>query len=149
VAAKRLVVDANILARAVLGVRARSLLERYSAETAFFVPEHAIAEVREHLNAILLKRRLPVDRAIEVFEQIRGFLHELPSGFYVEHEAAARARLADPDDWPVLACSLLLECPIWTEDRDFFGTGVATWTSNRVEIFLEAVAEGLDTPAKG
>jgi hypothetical protein len=26
--------------------------------------------------------------------------------------------------------------PFWTEDRDFFGTGVATWTSDRVEIYL-------------
>ncbi|MBI4874020.1 MAG: hypothetical protein HY822_05230, partial [Acidobacteria bacterium] len=26
--------------------------------------------------------------------------------------------------------------PIWTEDTDFFGCGVATWTSSRVEMFL-------------
>lgn len=90
-AAKRLVIDANILARAVLGVRARSLLERYSEQTAFFVPEHAIAEVQEHLATILLKRRLPVDRANEVFEQLRGFVQELPLAFYAEQEAAAKA----------------------------------------------------------
>ena len=27
-------------------------------------------------------------------------------------------------------------CPIWTEDRDYFGAGVATWTSDLVEIYL-------------
>jgi predicted nucleic acid-binding protein len=40
------------------------------------------------------------------------------------------------DDWPVVALALLLECPIWTEDADFFGTGVATWTSNRVHLYF-------------
>ena len=135
-AAKRLVLDANILVRAVLGVRARGLLERYATETAFFVPEHAIAEVQEHLPAILLKRRLPTEPALSVLERVRVVLQELPLPFYADREAQARARLADPEDWPVLACALVLDCPIWTEDRDFFGTGVATWTSDRVEIYL-------------
>ncbi len=26
-----------------------------------------------------------------------------------------------------------------TEDTDFFGTGVAIWTTNRIEIFLNAL----------
>ena len=42
----------------------------------------------------------------------------------------------DPDDWPILAAALALDCPIWTEDRDFFGVGVATWTSDLVEIYM-------------
>lgn len=57
---------------------------------------------------------------------------------YQEQEAQARARIErrDADDWPVIACALLLECPIWTEDNDFFGAGVSTWTSDRVELYL-------------
>jgi predicted nucleic acid-binding protein len=57
---------------------------------------------------------------------------------YAPFEAIARARLArrDEDDWPVLATALALRSPIWTEDTDFFGCGVATWTSDRVEIYL-------------
>ena len=35
-----------------------------------------------------------------------------------------------------LACALALEYPIWTEDMDFFGVGVATWTTNHVELYL-------------
>ncbi len=137
-AAKRLVLDANILARAVLGVRVRGLIEHYAADVALFVPESAIGEAQEHLPTIFLKRRLPADQALGVFESVRDFLHELPLAFYVDQEEQARARLADPEDWPVLACALVLDCPIWTEDRDFFGTGVATWTSDRVEIYLGA-----------
>ena len=57
---------------------------------------------------------------------------------YGDYEVEARKRLGtrDPEDWPILASALALDCPIWTEDTDFFGCGVATWTSNRVEIFL-------------
>ncbi len=57
---------------------------------------------------------------------------------YGPFEAGARQRLQkrDEDDWPVLATALALECPIWTEDADFFGAGVATWTTDRVELLL-------------
>ena len=57
---------------------------------------------------------------------------------YGEFEAEARERLGkrDPDDWPVLAAVLAMQCPIWTEDTDFFGCGVLAWTSDRVRVFL-------------
>ena len=47
-----------------------------------------------------------------------------------------RLRGRDESDWPILATALGLACAVWTEDADFFGTGVAVWTTNRVEIFL-------------
>lgn len=135
---KRLVLDANILIRAVLGVRARSLIEQYAGPVDLFVPGSAIAEVQEHLPAILSKRGVPAEPAVTVFERMRPFIHELPESLYAAQELDAKERLAsvDVEDWPVLACALGLECAIWTEDRDFFGTGVATWTSDRVEIYL-------------
>lgn len=57
---------------------------------------------------------------------------------YSAFEQMARRRLAgrDQEDWPVLAAALALNCPIWTEDTDFFGAGIATWTTDRVELFL-------------
>lgn len=58
-----------------------------------------------------------------------------------EEEARVRLRGRDEEDWPVLASALALACPIWTEDMDFFGTGVPIWTTNRVEIFLKAQVE--------
>jgi predicted nucleic acid-binding protein len=55
-----------------------------------------------------------------------------------EAEARERLRGRDEADWPVLATALGLVCPVWTEDPDFFGTGVAVWKTNLVEIFLRA-----------
>jgi predicted nucleic acid-binding protein len=54
--------------------------------------------------------------------------------------ASAFAR-RDEDDWPILASALALGCPIWTEDTDFFGCGVATWTTDRVELYLAKASE--------
>jgi len=51
-------------------------------------------------------------------------------------EALQRVGRRDPDDWPILACALTLQCPIWTEDRDFFGTGVSVWTTDRVALYM-------------
>lgn len=44
--------------------------------------------------------------------------------------------MRDEADWPILALALTLRCPIWTEDKDFFGAGVATWTTDRVRLYL-------------
>jgi predicted nucleic acid-binding protein len=62
-----------------------------------------------------------------------------------ETDARQRLRGRDESDWPVLASALGLGCPIWTEDADFFGTGVAVWTTTRVEIFLKQHADTLDS----
>ncbi len=41
---RALVVDANILLRAVLGRRVRAIIETYASNVSFFVPESAILE---------------------------------------------------------------------------------------------------------
>ena len=57
---------------------------------------------------------------------------------YEDYEKLARERVLtrEADDWPIVAVALLLDFPIWTEDQDFFGSGVATWTTDRVELYL-------------
>ena len=51
-------------------------------------------------------------------------------------QAFQRIAMRDADDWPVLACVMKIGCPVWTEDADFFGAGVATWSFDRVELYL-------------
>jgi predicted nucleic acid-binding protein len=137
--AERLVLDANILIRAVLGKRVRSLLCRYGAAVRFFAPESAFAEAREHLPTILSRRNIPVAEGLAVLDSLCEIVPAVSRDAYCNFEQVARQRLAgrDPEDWPVLATALTLQCPIWTEDTDFFGTGIATWKSDRVELFLQ------------
>lgn len=54
----------------------------------------------------------------------------------VATEAKVRIAARDAGDWPAVATALLLDCPIWTEDQDFFGAGIATWTSATVALYL-------------
>lgn len=93
-----LVLDANILVRAVLGSKVLLLLREYAGKVEFLAPHTAFQEARERIA-----RR-------------------------------------DEDDWPVLAVALAFDCAIWTEDTDFFGCGVATWTTDRIELYLAQAA---------
>ncbi|MGH9671708.1 MAG: PIN domain-containing protein [Bryobacteraceae bacterium] len=135
---KTLIVDANILVRAVLGKRARVLIETYAEDVSFLVPEPAYAEAEEHLARLVTKRGGDPETALTLLRALSQLVDPIGHGVYAKFEAVARERLAhrDPEDWPILAAALAVGCPIWTEDTDFFGCGVATWTSSRVEMFL-------------
>jgi len=136
--AECLVLDANILIRAVLGKRVRTLLCLYGASVRFYAPEFAFAEAREHLPAILAKRNIPSSEGLVVLDTLAAIVQEVNLETYFAFEQAARERLRgrDLEDWPVLATALAMQCPIWTEDTDFFGTGIATWKTDRVELFF-------------
>ncbi len=139
-----LVLDANILIRAVLGRRVRTIITTYSNTIEFFAPDVAFAEAREHLPKVLAKRGIAVEPALALLELLGEVIQAVGFETYAVSEEGARRRLAgrDPDHWPVLATALVLNCPIWTEDTDFFGTGVATWTTDRVELFLQGGGRG-------
>src|SRR5262245_6429533 len=135
---KALVLDANILIRAVLGQRVRRILELHTDSISFFLPETAYAEAEEHLAALFVKRGGDPATALIALKAMAALTTIVGDDLYSEFEAEARKRLGarDPEDWPILATALALDCPIWTEDTDFFGCGVATWTSASIRIFL-------------
>jgi predicted nucleic acid-binding protein len=136
-----IVVDANILIRAVLGRRVRQLVEIYAAQgVRFFAPDIAFDDARKYLPPLLKKGgRSDADVAASL-EYLRHLIEPVERDLYATFEKEARQRLCgrDESDWPVLATALGLTCAIWTEDADFFGTGIAVWTTNRIEIFLKA-----------
>jgi len=53
----------------------------------------------------------------------------------LEDEARSRV-LRDPNDWPLVAWALALAAGIWTIDNDLLSTGVATWTTERLKVWL-------------
>lgn len=136
---KRLVIDANILIRAVLGHRVRYLLEHYCGSVAFYM---AItnAEEAEFYLAKELAAKHGLNEAVwrPVFDGALDIVQIIADEILEEVEGKAKARIASRDinDWPAVAAALLLDCPIWTEDKDFFGAGVATWTTATVELYL-------------
>ncbi len=143
---RTIVLDANVLMRAVLGRRVDRLLERFASQVTFLAPEVAFADVQEHLAAVLARRGAlnALQPALEKLEMLRLAVRAVDPSEYEFMKPAALARIGprDPDDWPILACALALNCPIWTEDRDFFGTGVATWTTALVELYFDDTEPG-------
>lgn len=138
---RRLVLDANILVRAVLGRRVKEIIADHAVEAELFAPEVAYDDAERYLPEILAKH----DRAEEI-EASLAYLGRLR-----ETVLACRRRstsITRPRRWrgsssvtlttgPILATALALECPIWTEDNDFFGTGAPTWTTDRIELYLK------------
>jgi predicted nucleic acid-binding protein len=150
VTSRPIVLDANILVRAVLGSRVPDLLAAYAARATFLAPDVAFDDALEHLPAVLAKRGKSADAiqlAMEKLDALARVIVPIPAESYLPLKDRALARIGprDPDDWPVLACALAADCPIWTEDTDFFGAGVATWTTASVELFFSDDGEQRDT----
>ena len=115
------------------------LLEKMSPCVRFFTPEICVADAYKYLPPLLQKRGIDEKTSIASLDAVVCTVNVLDEEVYGLYQNAARKRMRkrDIDDWPIVACSLLLNCPIWTEDADFFGSGVAIWTTDRVELYLE------------
>ena len=120
-----------------LGVRVRTFLERYEKICEFYSPDVCFLEARRYLPPIVGNRGLDAGPALAVLDEIARLVQLIEPVLYQFFEAVARTRIAPRDlrDWPVVALALALNLPIWTEDQDFFGSGIATWTTDRVEIY--------------
>lgn len=119
-------------------MRVRSLVEAYCDRVAFFVAEESLLEAEKYLGEIAAARGIAVAIWRDVLARVMDTVQTISLDALEPTEVEARARIGvrDPDDWPTLAAALLLECPIWTEDQDFFGSGVPTWTTATVEHYL-------------
>jgi predicted nucleic acid-binding protein len=73
----------------------------------------------------------------------------IPPAVYIPREADAQRRLelhCAFDDWPAVALALTLGTKadgIWTDDRDFFGSGVAVWSTDVLRRVLFGASRGV------
>ena len=99
-----IVLDANILIRAVLGRRVRQLVETYAAQgVRFFAPDVAFDDAEKYLPPLLKKRGKPDTEVSTSHEYLRHIVEMVDSDLYASFEEEARQRLRgrDEDDWPV------------------------------------------------
>jgi predicted nucleic acid-binding protein len=134
-----LVLDANILIRAVLGSKVRNLLISFSHSVEFFTPDVCMEDAEKYLPILFKKRSLSSEPALEVLSHLKRLLQIVDKNIYQEHAIEAQQRIKNRDfhDWPVVATALTFNSPIWTEDQDFFGSGLSTWTTDRIHLFFE------------
>lgn len=97
-----------------------------------------MTSAQEYLPDLAHRRGWPVGHGLTLLARVCDWIEVVENALYADFEASARERMAgrDEDDWPVAAVALALDSPIWTEERDFFGAGMATWTTDRVELYL-------------
>jgi predicted nucleic acid-binding protein len=137
-ARKGIVLDANILIRAVFGHQVLHLLETYEDRARFYAPDACFRDALKYVPLISKQRAFDAELRVSLLRGISRTVEQVDRSLYEQYEPIARERInrRDPDDWPVVAVALLLRLPIWTEDQDFFGSGMATWTTDRVEVYL-------------
>ena len=111
---KAIVLDANILIRAVLGKRVRELILDNAATVKFFAPDVAYADARKYLPALLKKRGVDSSAAMVVLDRLEGVVQSIDAELYegMQQQALQRIAVRDADDWPVLACAMTLGCPV-------------------------------------
>src|SRR5437762_1214867 len=104
-----IVLDANILIRAVLGRRVRHLMDTYAAQgIRFFAPDVAFEDAATYLPELLRKRGKDDTDVPASLEYLRQLVEPVDQELYATFAAEARQRLRgrDEEDWPVLATAL-------------------------------------------
>ena len=131
----RLVVDANILVSELLRERGRRLVadERLELFIATKVLEEALHELEKRIGYIARRTDASVEQLATLLILATAAASEnlrvLEPGHYQAFEQEAQRRMPrDFDDWHSVALALSLDAAIWTQDKDFLGCGIATWT---------------------
>jgi predicted nucleic acid-binding protein len=145
----RLVVDTSVLVGELLRASGRARLGDDRLE--LFIPERTWAETKIELprRVRAFARRRALEPAV-VDELITGCVEAVDANLVIlEHavysaiEDEARGRsLRDPEDWPVVASALALAAGVWTNDNDFLGAGVPTWTTETLDGWLARHPDG-------
>jgi predicted nucleic acid-binding protein len=87
---KALVLDANILIRAVLGHKVRDLIMAYADQIDFFASNDCLEDARKYLPELLLKRGLAVESALEVLQIIERLVQPVEREWLDAFESQAR-----------------------------------------------------------
>jgi predicted nucleic acid-binding protein len=138
---KFLVLDANIIIRSVLGIKVSSLIIEMSNDIIFITPDVCINDAYKYLPELFKKRGMDLEEGTKILNSMLDHINVFPPSLYGKYEKEAKERIEkrDINDWPIVASALVLDAPIWTEDTDFFGTGIAIWTTDRVKLYLRAI----------
>ena len=124
----KLVADANVLLAAVLGGRARAVLQHPEIDEVL-TAEATLAEVEEYAVVLARKRRLSLDTLLLAIAALPVTVVE--QAVYSSALLRARRLIArrDPDDIDILALALHMKLPVWSNDNDFEATGIEWCTT--------------------
>jgi len=103
-ARKGLVLDANILIRAVFGQRVRQILEVYEDVAGFYSPDVCFQDARKYIPDLAERRGFDPAVGLSVLEEIGRMVEPVDRSLYEDYENLARERVLtrDPVDWPIV-----------------------------------------------
>lgn len=132
----RLVADANVLLSAVIGGRAKVVLQHASIAEVL-AAEVTLAEVQEYAGQLAAKKRLSQDMVLLAVASLPVTLVERATYEKSIPEAKRRIGRRDPDDIDVLALALHAGVAVWSNDNDFEDAGVEWFTTAALLAKLE------------
>lgn len=124
----RLVADANVLLAAVLGGRAKAILQHPEIDE-LLTAEATLAEVQEYAVILARKRRLSLGTLLLAVAALPVTVVEETIYFSSLPQARKLIAKRDPDDVDVLALALHMSLPLWSNDNDFEETGIEWYTT--------------------
>lgn len=127
----KIAADANALLSAVLGGRARLILQHPQVEEVL-TAEETLDEVQEYAPVLARKKRLHEDLVLLAVATLPVTAIERKIYASGMAEASRRIGQRDPDDVPILALALTLHVPLWSNDKDFRDAGVEWYTTERL-----------------
>ena len=77
-----LVLDANILLRAVFGQRVRQILEKYEDQARFYTPDVCFQDAQRYIPVISNERGFDVDLGLSVLDQIGRIVEQVDRSLY-------------------------------------------------------------------
>ncbi|MGA3372858.1 MAG: PIN domain-containing protein [Terracidiphilus sp.] len=127
----KIAADANVLLSAVIGGRARLVLNHPDIEEVV-TTEATFAEVREY--ALLLGRKKKLTPEVLLLTMAALPVSIVSPKIYADAMADARKLIEwrDPDDIEILALTLHLKIPLWSNDNDFEGCGIERMTTAEI-----------------
>ena len=123
-----LAADANVLLSAVIGGRAKLILNHPEIQ-AVLTTESTLSEVQEYALLLARKKRLPSDIVLLAVAALpvevvthATYSRQIP-------EALRQIGKRDPDDAELLALALHFQIPVWSNDHDFENLTVELFTT--------------------
>jgi predicted nucleic acid-binding protein len=124
----RLAADADVLLAAVVGGRAKLILTSPQIDEILTI-EPILAEVEEYAGLLASKKRLAKDLVLLAVGALPVTIVDRAEYAAAIPEAMKRIGQRDPDDAELLALALTFNVPVWSNDKDFDGTGVPRLTT--------------------
>lgn len=143
-----LVLDASTAVAEVLRSRGMALFQDERLELC--MSEEAWSETQHELEkrVAVISRRSSFSAAEQAAlltsttAALSACLYVVPTEAYAPFQTAALGRIPqDPNDWATVALALAIDAGVWTEDRDFFGSGLATWRTPVLRHVIEMETE--------